>query len=601
MRFVLAIVSFVVAALAIGLGFAQKTVFALPNETSANITAIDTGAKVTIIDGSTLNANPRSQTVAISGAPKVFAAYGRTSDIMAFVGSASYNSLKYDTETGRLKNTFTEGTDEEITTAEGSDLWYLDYAKENDLRITINVPADVSLIIMSDGVEPAPSRVALTWPVDNSTPWATPLIIGGAIVLLFGLGMLFWAVHHVHSARGPRRKQQKMPKLPRQPRYKPSRVRPKALGVGGPKAIDSSPRGRRSSRTGMIAALPVVLVASLALSGCSADFWAGRGIPDAPVSATPEVAADEGAQLETPAVTAPQAKRIISRIAAVALEADEAKDPTLIASRFAGPALDLRVANYKMRKADKKITALTAIPTDDFRVILPQQSDSWPRTVFAVVENFANEETKETNYFMSLVMIQDDPRSQYKVHYAMALEPGAVIPKVAAANVGTGRVGEEIGLFTIPPAELALAYADVLTLDTESEWADLFAVEGDSFRTEVGLAAKKALQKKLPSTAKLTFENSVGPGQVVALPTADQGALVAVNLNETQVVKSVETGAAVNAPKAVKALLGKSLSTKGLRAVYGDQLLFYVPSLGSGDKIQLLGYSQGLISASELK
>ena len=107
--------------------------------------------------------------------------------------------------------------------------------------------------------------------------------------------------------------------------------------------------------------------------------------------------------------------------------------------------------------------------------------------------------------------------------------------------------------------------------------------------------------KKLPSTAKLTFENKVGTGQVVALPTADQGALVAVNLNETQVVKSVEAGAAVNAPKSVKALLGKSLSTKGLRAIYGDQLLFYVPSLGSGEKIVLLGYSQGLIAASELK
>jgi hypothetical protein len=141
----------------------------------------------------------------------------------------------------------------------------------------------------------------------------------------------------------------------------------------------------------------------------------------------------------------------------------------------------------------------------------------------------------------------------------------------------------------------------VLTLDVESEWYDLFEAEGDSFRTEVGLEAKKAAQKKLPSTAKLTFENTVGPGQVVALPTADQGALVAVNLNETQIVKSVETGAAVNAPKSVKALLGKSLSTKGLRAIYGDQLLFYVPSLGSGEKIVLLGYSQGLIAASELK
>lgn len=599
MRFVLAIVSFVLAALAIGLGIAQRTVFALPSETMTSISGIDTRAKITVIDGATLNANPRSQTVSISGADTVFAAYGRTSDVTAFVGTASHNSLVYNAETGQLENVFTAGTDEEISPEAGSDLWYLDYTKDTELRITINVPEDVSLIIMSDGVESAPSRVTLTWPVDNSTPWATPLVIGGAAVLLLGLALLFWAVAHARAARGPRRKQPKMPKLPRQPRYKPSRVRPKSIGTGGPKAIESPSRGRRSRRS-MIAAVPLLLVTSLALSGCSVDFWAGRNVAETEISAEPTAAAEEGATLETPAVTAPQAKRIISEIAAVAAAADEDKDADLIATRFDGPALDLRVANYEMRTADKSIAELAQIPTDDFRVILPQQSDAWPRTVFAVVENFANEETDEANYFMSVVMIQDDPRSQYKVHYAIALEPGAEIPQVAAANVGTGRVGDDIGLFAIPPAELALAYADVLTVDTDSEWYDLFEVEGDSFRTEVGLEAKKAAQKKLPSTAKLTFENNVGTGQVVALPTANQGALVAVNLNETQVVKSVETGAAVNAPKSVEALLGKASSSKGLRAIYGDQLLFYVPSLGSGEKIVLLGYSQGLISASEL-
>ena len=70
---------------------------------------------------------------------------------------------------------------------------------------------------------------------------------------------------------------------------------------------------------------------------------------------------------------------------------------------------------------------------------------------------------------------------------------------------------------------------------------------------------------------------------------------------ETETVKPIQTGAAVNAPKDVKALLGKSLSTKGITATYADQLLFYVPSATVGGKIILLGYSQGLVSASELK
>jgi len=597
-RFVLAIVCFVLAAASIGLGIAQRTVFALPNETSASVTDIDTSAKVTVIDGETLNSFPRSQTVSISGAKTIFAAYGRTSDVNAWVGDVSRNDITMNDE-GEFVSTLTPGSGEDLPSPEGSDLWYLDYTKDTALRITINVPEDVSLIIMSDGVAPAPSNVSVTWPLDNSTPWAMPLVVGGAIVLLLGLALLFWAITHMRSARGPRRRSQKMPKLPRQPRYKPSRVRPKAIeGRPSKKAIEA-PRGRRSSRAGMVAALPIVLVGSLLLGGCSTDFLAGTNGTDQPVaSASPKADADAVA-VESPAVTKPQASRIIARISAITTEADVDRDAEVAATRLAGPALDLRLANYKMRKADKTIKQLSPIPAGPVELTLPQQSDAWPRTVFAIVQNDVDEEGQK--FYVAIVMIQDDARSQYKVHYAITLEPGAVIPKVASAEVGTGRLGNDIGLLTIAPSDLAMAYSDVLMKDTESENYDLFEAEGDSLRVSVGLAAKKAAQKKLPSTARLIYESALGNGQTVALTTNDNGALVAVNLNEIETVKAVEAGAAVNAPKSVKSLLGKSLSTKGIKATYGDQLLFYVPPIESGGKIVLLGYSQGLIAASELK
>ncbi|TBN58482.1 hypothetical protein EYE40_01715 [Glaciihabitans arcticus] len=585
------------AALSIGLGIAQRTVFALPKETSASV-ELDTSAKVTVIDGETLNAFPRSQTVAISGARTIFAAYGRTTDVNAWIGDVSRNDITM-TEEGKFVSKLTSGSGDDLPSPEGSDLWYLDYTKETALRITINVPEDVSLIIMSDGVAAAPSRVSVTWPLDNSTPWAIPLVVGGAIVLLLGLALLFWAVSHLRSARGPRRKSQKMPKLPRQPRYKPSRVRPKAIeGRPSKKAIEA-PRGRRSSRTSMIAVLPVVLVGSLVLGGCSTDFLAANSPQPPPVAvASPEAADAE--VTEAPAVTKPQANRIIARISAITAEADTDRDAAVAATRLAGPALDLRLANYKMRKADKTIKALSAIPAGPVELTLPQQNNDWPRTVFAIVQNDVDEEGQK--FYVAVVMIQDDARSQYKVHYAITLEPGAVIPKVASAEVGTNRLSDDIGLLTIAPSDLAMAYSDVLMKDTESENYDLFEAEGDTLRVAVGLAAKKTAQKKLPSTAKLIYESALGNGQTVTLTTNDNGALVAVNLNEIETVKAVEAGAAVNAPKTVKSLLGKSLSTKGIKATYGDQLLFYVPpATEEGGKIVLLGYSQGLIAASELK
>jgi hypothetical protein len=47
--------------------------------------------------------------------------------------------------------------------------------------MTINGPDDVSVIIAADGIEPAPGDIELSWPLDNSTPWSGPLIVGGAL------------------------------------------------------------------------------------------------------------------------------------------------------------------------------------------------------------------------------------------------------------------------------------------------------------------------------------------------------------------------------------------------------------------------------------
>ena len=103
-----------------------------------------------------------------------------------------------------------------------------------------------------------------------------------------------------------------------------------------------------------------------------------------------------------------------------------------------------------------------------------------------------------------------------------------------------------------------------------------------------------------PTTASVSFSHGIGPADPIALATNDAGAIVAVNLLEATTVAPVEAGAAVNPTGQVKALSGISVSTKGVVATYSDQLLFYVPPAGSDAKIILLGYSQGLITATEI-
>lgn len=579
MRLVLAIVSFSLAALLIGFGIAQRTVLAGPDHITAAVETSST-ATVTVIDGETLNSFDRGQTIRASGSDTIFAAYGRTTDVLAWVGdNTSYNSVTFDPATSDLTSKLVSRSETEVPDPAGSDLWLADFTETKSLGFTINVPDDISVIIVSDGVEPAPPKVSVTWLLDNSTPFAGPLVIAGAVLLLLGLGLLLWAVNHIRRSRGPRRKQPKLPKVPKKPTYKPVKRAPQQAAIT---------KGRRSA--GMIA-LPTILVGALLLSGCTDTI---TPVDDAAMLEVASTTAPES-ELDSPAVTEPQAKRIVNRIATTVAEADAAVDPTLVATRMDGPALALRTSAYAIRKVVTDAALPAAIPPSTVEITLPQQNEAWPRTVLAVVQD-----VDATIAPQALIMIQDDPRSQYKVHYAVSLAPGTVFPKVPPASVGTSRVAPDSKIFTTVPAELAAAYGATLTLDVESEFYELFETESDSLRVAVGKAAQDAKKAATPTTAQLTFANSPGAGDVVVMVTNDGGAIVAVELGEAETIKPVELGAAVNAPPDVAALLGKAMSTKGITANYSDQLLFYVPPATIGGKIILLGYSQGLISAVEL-
>ena len=580
MRLVLAIISFSLAALMIGFGIAQRTVFAGPDHVTAAVATTSSKATVSIIDGATLNSFDRSQTVRLTDADTIFAAYGRTDDVLAWVGDASYNEITFNPETNELVSTLVSGTETEVPDPAGSDLWLADYTETKDLTFTVNVPEDISVLIVSDGIKPAPASVSVTWLLDNSTPFAGPLVISGAILLLLGLGFLLWAVNHIRKSRGPRRRQPKLPKVPRKAVYKPVKK-----GASQPAAIT---RGRRSAT---MVAVPTILVGALLLSGCTdpvVSIENGAAL-DTVSTSVPET------ETETPAVTEPQAKRIVNRIATTIAEADAAGDPVLAATRLDGPALSLRTSNYAIRKVVADYAVPTPIPASTVEITLPQQNDAWPRTVLAVVQG-----ADTTVAPMTLILIQDDPRSQYKVHYAISLQPGTVFPKVPPASIGTSRVTADSAFFDTKPTELAADYGDTLLLDTESAYYDLFQADGDTLRVAVGKAAQEAKKALIPGTAQLSFTNKPGEGQTVVMVSNDEGAIVAVELNETETITVVEAGAAANAATDVAALLGKASSTKGISAVYSDQLLFYVPSVKNGGKIVLLGYSQGLISAVEL-
>jgi hypothetical protein len=273
-------------------------------------------------------------------------------------------------------------------------------------------------------------------------------------------------------------------------------------------------------------------------------------------------------------------------------DADEALDATLAGERLTGPALDLRTANYTIRGADSTVAPLSAIPSDIVEVMLPEQTDAWPRRVFAVAR-------AEGVQAVALTLIQESPRENYKIAYAETLIES--MPDVAPAELGSSALppGNNLGL--IAPEDLAAAYGDILIKGDESEFADLFQADGDSLREAIGVDYKATRRAQLPTSATIEFTNGPGTQEPVAFLTNDSGQIVSLILDDVETVKPVEAGAAVNPKGQVKALSGKSASTRGIVATYGLQILFYVPPVSATDqKIVVLGYAQGLVSAVEV-
>ncbi|MBP1241426.1 hypothetical protein ABID92_000745 [Frigoribacterium sp. PvP120] len=594
MRFIIAVVVVVLAAVMVGLGFAQRTVFAPPESVSSTVSTESSDAVVTVVPAEALHGHDGRQTISVAGGGTVFAAYGRTSDVLGWVGDTTYNSVTWDDATGELETRVVQGAEATAPAPADSDLWYEQY-EGTSLTFSLDAPDDISLVVLSDGTEPAPSQLRVTWPLSASTPMAGPLIVGGLVVLVVGVLLYVWAIAHHRRTRGPRRTSSdgKRPKLPRPPRRA-------AIRAGTTPAVGASKRGARRR---LVAVVPVVLVSSLALAGCTADYWpsavggAGDGSTPTPTAtATPGAEGDdEGTELQPPVVTEAQAERIVARVAAAASAADAALDATAAAERFVGPALEQREANYQIRAKDAAAAGPIGVPSGELTLTLPQQADTWPRTLFTVVQD-----ADASKAPIALTLVQETARDPYKVEYLQALEAQATLPTVAPASLGAARLAPDVKLLTLRPDQLAEAYGDILRNGDESQYASQFQAEGDTLRDKIGKAYKDAKRASLPTTASIDYTSTPDAETPVAFASNDAGAIVSVGLDEVETVKPTAAGAEVNPAGVVKTLVGLDNSTKGIEATYGVQLLFSVPPVGSDDKIVLLGFSQALTAAKEL-
>lgn len=609
MRFVWAVVALVLATLMIGAGVAQRTVLQGPKTESQSI-EIPRATPFVLIDGDVLTSHSGSQTLRANGEGEILAAYARTTDVTAWLAVSDY--VHVTVEEGEITSrvvsppapepspTLEDGTpadqadDGEAPAAfvgdpGSSDLW-LDVFRQQDLLITsVQLPADMSLLVATDGVEPAPSNLTVTWPTGVTTPWAGPLIAGGVVMLLVGLLLYFLGVRHLRRSRGPRRKGLPVP---------PTEPIDLAVEAADKGVIAASSRKGLSRGKRAFTALPIVMASSLLFAGCSADAWPQWAPTPTPTpSETIIVPEGQGA----PAVTEAQAQRILTRIAEQVSIADGALDATAAAQRLEGPALAARETNYTLRAELSDHPALAPIPDKDLQYLLPEAYDGWPRVFFAVVSPTPEEPAK----IMSIA--QEDPWSDYKLTYIATLGSETSL-NLAPAYVGALRVDPATPFLILPPEQLATAYADVLDQGDASEYAVLFDRDSDSFRTRVAESRASRLEtfnQTGESTGTFTFSSEPGDSVPVALATLDSGAIVAVTIYEHDTVASTDPDAVIRLDRegqenrVVSTLAGATQSAKGFTTTFIDQLFFFVPAQSSSERIQFLGASSDVLDAKE--
>lgn len=586
MRFIVSVILFGVAAVMVGAGLLIHTVFSAPATTMHSVT-IPNPAPITVIDSTSLNEISSTQTISVVGgaegtiyvegpdatltakaasSERIVMAWGRQGDVLAYIGNVPYQSIEATGIEGELTVKNFTGPETATPDPMGSDLWVEQFEGQKTLSQDVTTPRGNLILIATDGALPAPKEITITWKMDVDRSVPTTLFYGGLGVGL--IGGIFYYLGWLADRRKHRHRQGRMPKAPRPPKWRPGR---QAL----------APRRRGGRR-----ALPFIavgLAVPVMLAGCSV-------IPNFSPEPLPTVKASPRGV----AVTAAQFDRILGEIVSTLATADEQRAEDIAATRLDGAALRFRLAQYKVRAQSEDLADLFAIPAGKVRLLLPQKTITWPRSVFAVIDDAKYMDAPS----VAIVMTQNSPRENYKVNYTIALEPGAKIPSVSSPESGAAVLYGETELLSVTPTQAVEHYGDVLISGKKSEFANDFA--GDSLQTQIGAAAKAKRVEELGETAKFAWKDSSTDDVPLVFATAESGALMMVTLEEKEIVKPAVPGASITTTGAVKVLSTITSSMTGIEADYQYQLLLYVPSLGSTEKIRLLGYSYALTSALKL-
>ncbi|NOJ58667.1 hypothetical protein [Arthrobacter sp. 260] len=553
MRFKIAVPALVIGVLLMLVGIAQLT-FWSPSETvTASVPAGAESGPVTVIDAGAKEPGADDVDITVRSEGTFTLAVGRASDVDAWVGDAAHLRVTGIDEDG-LQTTFTDG-EQTVPDPSGSDLWTSEETADGSVTHRWLDPADGewSILLASDGENAAPTDVSITWPNEETTSWAVPLIVIGALVVILGIALFFVR-----------------PKRDRRPTVEGSRAHARTLEA-------RNKQSRKSTAPFSVAVVVMGLTAS------------GLGAAHATSSEPSPSPAAEETEEQPPVLLESQLERILASVATVVAEGDAAADAELLAPRAAEAALALRTANYAVRAEASDIPEPTPVAAEPILTTMISSDPSWPRTVVALTQSEDNPVPQ------ALVLVQQDPRSNYNLSAAIQMLPGTTFPSSeGAGGVAQVPLDNAPGLAYAPQTAMN-AIADFLS-EPDGDNADTF--EENSFADAITSFQSEVVADPDNDSARITFVHASEPDYTHALATSDGGAMVFGYLNHTYSSVPRGSGDSIDLDGTVyESLTGETSTDEGIDVRYGEAVMMYVPTEESGERVRVIGAAQQLLSA----
>lgn len=571
-----------IAALISGIGL--QTFWAPPETKTASVAQPPAEAPLTLITGDFAQVDDDEVDYTLTGEGEYTVMLGRERDVRAWIGDAAYNEvtgIQADVAKDEDPQVTIEHTEGEATVPNpaGSDLWIETFEVAGTLEQRWNLPEEdrTALLIAVDGTEPAPTEMTVTWTNrEGTSPWITPLIVIGSVLIVLGLALLIWAAIRRRRDGGSGGSAD------------PAASQPAPGTRAAARAAAAAEKGRRR-RTAASSLVAGALVTGLVAPAATAAPSQEAGATD---EATSE-AADASDEEFLPVLVEQQLERIVGTIVGVVGRADRAQDEEQLNYRVGPIVNEMRTMNYRNRGYDNSVGAVEPLAASPVLAAAVTEDPSFPRTVVVVTEG----ENNETPQLM--VLEQASARQQYQLQYALPMTPGAELPGAGLDQPGAAllELTESEGLMVSPEEAMDTVVATLTDADHNG---------ADQVADNPYIDAIQEYQEELTSSAadaNIRLNRRVLPQESTAVRLPDGSALVFAAIDANVNASPQEAGGTVIASDLARQIAEED-SRESQQAIfmrYRELVALHVPSdeaQGDDATISLVGFQDELYDVS---